>query len=50
VARAVGVLEQVGSPEARRVLAELAKGPAGTILGRQAGTALERLAKRGAKP
>ncbi len=49
VSRAVGVLEHIGTAEARRVLAELAKGPEGATLARQARAALDRLAKRGPK-
>jgi hypothetical protein len=48
--RAVGVLEQAGNDEARGVLEELAKGPKGATLAREARAAVERLAKRGSKP
>jgi RNA polymerase sigma factor (sigma-70 family) len=44
--RAVSVLERVGAPEARRVLAELAKGVPEARLTQEAKAALERLARR----
>jgi WD40 repeat protein len=49
--RAVGVLEHIGTPEARQVLETAAKGPADDRLAKEAKSALERLAKRpAAKP
>jgi WD40 repeat protein len=52
--KAVDVLEQIGTPEARQLLEKLSKGAAGTKLTKAAKTALERLkntgAKDGAKP
>lgn len=50
VALAVAVLEEVGSPEARRVLEELARGPAKSVVAREARAALERLARRRSSP
>jgi WD40 repeat protein len=44
--RAVEVLEQVGTAEARKVLETLAKGPADAALTRDAKAALERLSKK----
>jgi hypothetical protein len=44
--RVLQVLEQVGSPEARQVLAALARGRPEDWLTREARGALERLAKR----
>jgi WD40 repeat protein len=46
VSLALAVLEEIGTPDARRVLEELAKGPAQSVVTREAGAALERLAKR----
>ncbi len=46
----LAVLEEIGTPEARQVLQELAKGPAKSTLVRQAKAALERLAKQGKRP
>jgi sugar lactone lactonase YvrE len=43
---ALAVLEEVGTPDAGRVLEELAKGPADSVVTREAGAALERLAQR----
>lgn len=49
--RAVTVLEQAGSPEAREVLEQLAKGAPGARLTQEARAALDRLVKRtGPKP
>jgi WD40 repeat protein len=45
VQRAVAILEQIGTPEARQALEELAKGPADAKLTRQATAALRRLGK-----
>jgi hypothetical protein len=45
VLRAMEVLEQIGAPEARQALEELAKGPADSPLVRQAKAALGRPAK-----
>jgi WD40 repeat protein len=42
---ALAILEEIGSPDARRVLDDLAKGPPGLVVTREAGAALERLAK-----
>jgi WD40 repeat protein len=42
---ALAVLEEIGTPDARRALEELAKGPAKSVVTRDAGAALERLAK-----
>jgi hypothetical protein len=44
--RSLAVLEQIGTPEARQALKQLAGGPAGSTLGREAGAALGRLEKR----
>ncbi len=44
--RLCGPLEEIGTPDAQRVLEELAKGPAKSVVTREAGAALERLAKR----
>jgi len=46
VSLALAVLEEIGTPEARRALEELAKGPAQAVVTHEAGAALERLAKR----
>ncbi len=46
VSLALAVLEEIGTPDAQRVLEELAKGPAKSVVTREAGAALERLAKR----
>ena len=46
VSLALVVLEEISTPDARRVLEELAKGPAKTVVTREAGAALERLSKR----
>ena len=46
VSLALAVLEEIGTPDARRVLEELAKGQAKSQVAREAGAALERLAKR----
>jgi hypothetical protein len=46
VTLALAVLEEIGTPDARRVLEELAKGPAQSVVTREAGAALERLTKR----
>jgi hypothetical protein len=48
-ARALEVLEGLGTPEARKVLDELAKGAGSASLTQQAKAALERLAKRSAQ-
>jgi hypothetical protein len=47
--RAVSALEQIGSPEARKVLAGLAAGADGARITQEAKSALERLEKRAAK-
>jgi hypothetical protein len=47
VPTALAVLENVGTPEARRALEELARGPAGSAVTREARAALARLAKKG---
>jgi hypothetical protein len=44
--RAVAVLEDIGTPEARRILETLAGGAEGARLSRDAQAALERLARR----
>jgi WD40 repeat protein len=46
ITRALAVLEEIGTPAARRALEGLAKGSAQSEVTRQAGVALERLAKR----
>jgi WD40 repeat protein len=46
VSLALAVLEEIGTPAARRVLEELAKGPVKAVVTREAGAALERLGKR----
>jgi WD40 repeat protein len=46
VSLALAVLEEIGTPAARRALQELAKGPAGSTVTRDAAAALERLARR----
>jgi hypothetical protein len=46
ISLALAVLEEVGTPEAWRVLEELSKGPAWATVTREAGAALDRLAKR----
>jgi WD40 repeat protein len=46
VSLALAVLEEIGTPEARQALDELSKGPAKSMVTREAGAALERLAKR----
>jgi WD40 repeat protein len=46
VSLALAILEEIGTPAARRALAELAKGPAKSVVTRDAAAALERLAKR----
>jgi sugar lactone lactonase YvrE len=43
---ALAVLEEIGTPAARQILEELAKGPEFSSVAREARTALERLAKR----
>jgi hypothetical protein len=45
VVRAVEALEAINSPEARQVLADLAKGPAVSRLVREAKASLERMGK-----
>jgi hypothetical protein len=45
--RAVEALEAIGTPAARQALGQLAAGPAGTHLSREAKASLGRLAKRG---
>jgi RNA polymerase sigma factor (sigma-70 family) len=47
--RAVEVLEDVGGPEARRLLAALARGEAAALLTREAKAALERFSKKAVK-
>ena len=44
--RALAVLEEIGTPNARRVLEELSSGPARSVVTREAAAALERLANR----
>jgi WD40 repeat protein len=46
----LAVLEEVGTPAARQVLEELAKGPAKSTVTREAAAALERLTKRKKAP
>ena len=46
VTLALAILEEMGTPPARRALEELAKGPAKSMVTRDAAAALERLAKR----
>jgi hypothetical protein len=46
VSLALAILEEIGSPDARRALEELAKGSSKSAVTRDAGAALERLAKR----
>jgi hypothetical protein len=46
ISLALAVLEEIGTPDARRALEELAKGPAKSVVTREAGAALERLTKR----
>jgi WD40 repeat protein len=46
VSLSLAVLEEIGTPDARQVLEELSKGPASSTVTREAGAALERLAKR----
>jgi HEAT repeat protein len=46
VSLALAVLEEIGTPNARQVLEELSRGPAGSMVTREAGAALERLANR----
>ncbi len=48
--RALEVLEQINTAEARRLLEELAKGAPGALLTREAQAALERLARRPLTP
>jgi hypothetical protein len=48
--RAVRVLEQAGTPEAKRLLEALSKGPSGWWVTQEAKEAVQRLAGRGAKP
>jgi WD40 repeat protein len=43
VLRSVAILEAIGTPEARQALKQLAGGPAGSVVTREAGAALERL-------
>jgi Tol biopolymer transport system component len=47
--RGTETLEQIGTPEARRLLAELARGPADCVFTRQARASLERLDRQGKK-
>jgi hypothetical protein len=46
VVRAIRVLEQIGTADARALLRDLAAGPAGLRLTREAAAALERLGGR----
>lgn len=46
VSLAVAVLEEIGTSDARQALEELSKGPAKSVVTREAGAALERLTKR----
>jgi hypothetical protein len=46
LSRALMVLEQIGTPQARQALQEVARGPQGARLAQEARAALERLAKR----
>jgi hypothetical protein len=46
----LAVLEEIDTPEARQLLQELAGCPAGTTVAREAGAALERLARRHKAP
>ena len=46
VSLALAILEEIGTPDARRALEELAKGPANSVVTREVAAALERLAKR----
>jgi WD40 repeat protein len=46
----LAVLEEIDTPEAQQLLQELAGGPAGTTVAREAGAALERLARRRKAP
>src|SRR5262249_58447072 len=48
--RAVEALEQIGTPEAQKVLKNLAQGAPGTLLTDEAKSALERLGRRRAAP
>ena len=48
--RAVRVLEQAGTPDARKLLEALAKESVGWWVAQEAKAALQRLAGRGAKP
>ena len=48
--RAIEVLEWIGSPEARQVLAELAKGRGDSLQTREAKKALERLGRKASAP
>jgi WD40 repeat protein len=50
VSRAVAVLEQIATPEARRLLEDLAAGAPEALPTREAKAALERLARRHAEP
>jgi hypothetical protein len=46
VSLALAVLEEIATPDARRALEDLEKGPAKSVVTRQAKAALEHLAKR----
>jgi WD40 repeat protein len=46
ISLAVAVLEEIGTSDARQALEELSKGPAKSVVTREAGAALERLTKR----